>query len=48
LFDAAEFEESLAASFLRRHARTQVVFDVQLNMVFQFLGKLLLASLSAE
>jgi hypothetical protein len=40
LFEAAEFNESLAAGFLRRHSRANVVFDVKLEMAFQFRGEL--------
>jgi|SRR5271169_5356783 len=44
LFEAAEFDEGMAAGLLGRHARAKVVFDVKLEMAFHFSGELALSS----
>jgi len=36
LVEAAEFEEGLAAGLFGRHAGAEIVFDVELEMRFEF------------
>ena len=48
MLDAAQFDECLAARFLRIHAGAQIVFDVQLEVGFQLGGNFALMAVFAE
>src|SRR5271167_715786 len=48
LFEAAEFDQGLAAGFNRRHSGPKVVFDVKLEMAFHFCGEFALAAVLAK
>src|SRR5579859_1126037 len=48
LFDAAEFHDGLPPRLSRRHAHTQIVFDVQLEVALHLGGQLALAAFLAE
>jgi hypothetical protein len=48
LFDSSEFDERLTAGFRGGHARAEIVFDVELEVAFQFGGKFVVAAIPAE